>query len=259
MTTESNKPLIFISNDDGVNAKGINELIKAVRSLGEIVVVAPDHARSGMSSAITATAPVRVKKVHQEPDLTIYSCSGNPADCVKIGFNELVSRTPDVLLTGINHGSNSAVAVIYSGTVGASFEGAIVDVPSLAISLTDHHLDADFSEAVKYGKIIAERLLQEGLPKGISLNLNIPNIPEVKGLKICKQTIGFWDKEVMTAQDPQGQKIYWLTGYFANEEPDNIDSDEWALANGYAALTPLQVDMTAYCMIDELKQRYKDL
>lgn len=248
-----NKPLILITNDDGYQAKGINQLIEVLRDLGELVVVAPDGPRSGMSSAISSINPIRISKLREDNDLVVYSCTGTPVDCIKLGVNEICSRKPDMVVTGINHGSNSAVCVIYSGTIGAALEGCIFGIPSLGVSLTDHSPDADFTYAVKYGRIVAEKVLKEGLPKGICLNLNIPNVPEVKGLKVCTQTKGYWAKEFQTAKDPSGKTVYWLTGEFANEDIDNPDNDEWALSRDYASIVPLQIDMTAYSFLEQIK------
>lgn len=250
---DSKKPLILITNDDGVYALGIKKLIEAIAPLGEAVVVAPDSPRSGMSSAITCVNPIRVSLLKEEEDLKIYACTGTPVDCVKIGIDRLLNRKPDLLVSGINHGSNAAVSVVYSGTVGAALEGCIIGIPSLAVSLTDHSPHADFSEAAKFGKSVAEKVLKEGLPKGICLNLNVPNIPEVRGLKVVSQTAGRWTKEFEEMQDPSGKSVYWLIGEFFNEEPDNANSDEWALTNGYAALVPLHVDMTAYNFIEKIR------
>ena len=251
--TKENKPLLLLTNDDGVHASGLNKLIEAVRPFGEIVVVAPDIARSGMSSAITAFNPIRATLIKKEEDLTIYSCTGTPVDCVKLGLNKILDRKPDILLSGINHGSNAAVCVFYSGTMGAAFEGCINDVPSVGISLTDHSPRADFSQAVKYLKPVVEKVLANGLPEGICLNMNIPDIPDVKGIKICSQTKGYWTKEFMDMKDPSGRTVYWLTGEFLNQEPDNNLSDEWALEQGYAALVPLRIDMTDYSFLEEIK------
>ncbi|GHT73898.1 5'-nucleotidase SurE [Bacteroidia bacterium] len=251
--SQKNKPLIFITNDDGVHAKGINELIKGIRPLGEVVVIAPDGARSGMSSAISSVNPIRLNLVRKEEDFTFYSCSGTPVDCVKLGINEILHRKPDLLISGINHGSNSAVCVIYSGTIGATLEGCILGIPSLGISLCDHSPDADFSQAVKYGKIVAEKILTGGLPKGVCLNLNVPDVPNVKGLKVACQTKGYWAKEFQKSQDANGKPVYWLTGEFVNEDAENECNDEWALNNGYAAVVPLQVDMTAHHALEKIK------
>jgi 5'-nucleotidase len=258
---ENKHPLIFITNDDGIQAKGLNELIEGIRSLGEVVVIAPDAPRSGMSSAISALNPIRLNHIKKEKELTIYSCTGTPVDCVKLGVNEILNRKPDLIISGINHGSNSAICVIYSGTVGAALEGCILGIPSIGVSLTDHSPAADFTQAVKYGKLIAEKVLKDGLPKGICLNLNIPNIPNVKGLKICSQTPGYWTKEFQIAKDPSGHAVYWLSGEFLNEDPENEQNDEWALNHGYAALVPLQLDMTAYHFLKTMKDelREKDL
>jgi 5'-nucleotidase len=170
-----------------------------------------------------------------------------------LGINEIVNRKPDLILSGINHCSNSAICVIYSGTIGAALEGCIWGIPSIGISLTDHSATADFTQAVEYGKRVAEEVLRKGLPKGVCLNLNVPNTSVVKGLKVCTQTKGYWAKEFQLAKDPTGQTVYWLTGEFSNDEPQNEQSDEWALDRGYAALVPLQIDMTAYSAIDKLK------
>ena len=250
---KGNKPLLLLTNDDGIQALGLTELIDGVRSLGEVVVVAPDVPRSGMSSAITHSNPIRATLLKKEEGLTVYSCTGTPVDCVKLGLNELLDRKPDLLLSGINHGSNSAVCIFYSGTVGAVFEGCIAGIPSIGVSLTDYSLRADFSQAVKFGRQVAEKALADGLPEGICLNLNVPNIPEVKGLKVCTQTKGLWVKEYMEMKDPVGRTVYWLTGDFFNNEPENKLSDEWALTQGYAAVVPLNIDMTAYSFMDKIK------
>jgi len=246
------KPLLLLTNDDGVQASGLTNLIDAIRPLGEIVVVAPESSQSGMSGAITHINPIRATLVKKEEGLTVYSCTGTPVDCVKLGLNNLLDRKPDLLLSGINHGSNAAICIFYSGTVGAVFEGCIVGIPSVAISLTDHSPRADFSQAAKYGKQVAEKVLATGLPEGICLNLNVPNVPEVKGLKVCSQTKGYWAKEYMETKDPVGRTVYWLTGEFLNEEPENKFSDEWALDQGYAALVPLRIDMTDYSFLEKM-------
>ncbi|MDL2323017.1 5'/3'-nucleotidase SurE [Bacteroidales bacterium OttesenSCG-928-A17] len=251
--TAKKRPLILISNDDGVQALGINQLIESARSLGDLLVVAPDGPRSGMSSAITSINPIRASLIKEEEGLTVWSCTGTPVDCIKLGINELADRKPDLVLSGINHGSNAAICVVYSGTMGAAIEGCIFGIPSLGISLTDHAHDADFSQAVKYGKMVAEKVLKEGLPEGICLNLNIPNTPEIKGLKVCTQTDGYWAKEFLLSNDPSGNPVYWLTGHFSNREPDNCNSDEWALSQGYAALVPIRIDMTAHSFLKDIK------
>ena len=253
---KENKPLLLLTNDDGVQASGLNNLIDKIRPLGEIVVVAPNISQSGMSGAITAFNPIRFTLNKKEENLTVYSCTGTPVDCVKLALNKLLDRKPDILLSGINHGSNAAVCIFYSGTIGAVFEGCINGIPSLGISLTNHSSNADFSQAAKYGKLVAEKILSEGLPEGVCFNLNIPDIPDVKGLKICSQTKSHWTKEFMEMKDPVGKTIYWLTGELSNKEPENTNSDQWALNHGYAALVPLQIDMTAYSFMNKMKEKY---
>ncbi|MDR1370565.1 MAG: 5'/3'-nucleotidase SurE [Dysgonamonadaceae bacterium] len=246
------KPLILVSNDDGFEAKGINELIKAVMPLGDIVVVAPDGPRSGMSSAITSIEPLKIKLLENRPGLTVYSCTGTPVDCIKLGIDQLLDRRPDLVVTGINHGSNASICVLYSGTMGAAIEGCIIGIPSVGFSLTDHRQDADFRNAAHYANLISKKILEEGLPRGVCLNVNVPNADNIKGVKICCQTDGQWIKEFYTSEE-NGETQYWLTGEFDNFEPDNRDSDEWALANGYVSVVPTKVDMTAHEMIDKLK------
>jgi 5'-nucleotidase len=245
------KPLILITNDDGVQSPGINVLIEAIKTLGDIVVLAPDSPRSGMSGAITSRLPIRVKEEKREEGLTVYSCSGTPVDCVKLAINEILDRKPDLLLSGINHGSNAAICVFYSGTMGAALEGTIFGVDSIGFSLTDHAQDADFTDAAIYAGIIVEKVLKNGLPKGVCLNVNVPNTA-VKGIKICTQTAGRWINEFFKSKDPSGADVYWLTGDFRNDEPDNEHSDEWALAHGYVSVVPTKIDLTAYEVLDKL-------
>jgi 5'-nucleotidase len=253
MEHNNNKPLILITNDDGVHAKGIQSLIEAIKPLGEIVVLAPDSARSGMSSAITAYAPLRVSRLKQEENLTVYSCTGTPVDCVKLAINEILDRKPDLVIAGINHGSNAAICIIYSGTMGAAFEGCIFGIPSFGVSLTDHSPNADFSEATKYAQIIAGKILEEGLPESICLNVNVPDKLNIKGMKVCAQTPGRWVSEFMKSKDASDKDIYWLTGVFDNLAPNNENTDEWALANGYVSIVPSKIDMTDYQIVEQLK------
>ncbi|MDR1371879.1 MAG: 5'/3'-nucleotidase SurE [Dysgonamonadaceae bacterium] len=247
------KPLILITNDDGVEAQGINCLIDSVRTLGEIVVMAPDGPRSGMSGSFTFTKPITCQLIKKETDLTVYSCSGTPVDCVKLAFHQILDRKPDILLSGINHGINSAVCVFYSATVGAMLEGTIIGIPSVAVSLCNNEAVADFSQAVIYARTVAETVLQEGLPKGVGLNLNIPDTPQVKGMKVCSQTSTKWIREIERHTDPQGNTEYWLTGEIHDNEPHNRQTDMWAFRNGYASLVPLKIDMTDYEFMKKIK------
>lgn len=250
---EQKKPLILITNDDGYRAKGINALINSVKGLGEILVVAPDGPRSGMSSAISSLQPLRVHLEKDESDLKVYSCTGTPVDCVKLGISELADRRPDIVLSGINHGSNAAVAVIYSGTMGAALEGAIFKIPSIGFSLLDHSVQADFSSSEIYTRLITKKVLEEGLPLRTCLNVNIPKGEDIKGIKICRQTSGQWIEEFMPSQDGVKKQVYWLTGRFHNDEPFDEATDEWALSQGYVSVVPVKVDMTHHEYIQQMK------
>lgn len=250
---EKKKPLILITNDDGHLAKGINSLIDSVRGLGEIVVVAPDGPRSGMSSAISSINPIRITLVSEEPDLKIYACTGTPVDCVKLGISEVVDRKPDLVLSGVNHGSNASICVLYSGTMGAAMEGCVFKIPSIGFSLLDHSANADFTASKKITRLLSEKILEEGLPIGTCLNVNIPKGDDLKGLKICRQTSGQWVKEFVISRDGINRPVYWLSGYFHNDEPDDEATDEWALAEGYVSIVPIKVDMTNHEYVESMK------
>lgn len=250
---ENKKPLILITNDDGYQAKGINALVESVKGLGEILVVAPDGPRSGMSSAITSAQALRAHLEYEEPYLKIYSCTGTPVDCVKLGISEIAGRNPDIVLSGINHGSNAAVAVLYSGTMGAALEGAVFKIPSVGFSLLDHDHNADFSYVPKYITAITKQVLEEGLPVNTCLNVNIPKGDKIKGLKICRQTSGKWTNEFLESEDGANKKVYWLTGEFQNDEPHDEMTDEWALSNGYVSVVPVKIDMTNHEHLDVIK------
>lgn len=248
-----NKPLIFITNDDGYTSGGIRSLIESVKGLGKIIVVAPDGPRSGMSGAISSINPIRVNLIHKEEDLEVYSCTGTPVDCVKLGISEIAERKPDLVVTGINHGSNASICVLYSGTMGAAIEGCIFKVPSIGFSLLDHSHDADFTTAKKIVRGVSGYVLEKGLPMGTCLNVNIPKGNDVKGIKVCRQTAGQWVEEFCRSKDGSGKEIFWLTGHFLNDEPDDATTDEWALAKGYATVVPVKVDMTDHNYLESLK------
>lgn len=250
---EKHKPLILISNDDGYSAKGINELANTLAGLGDIVVMAPDGPRSGASAAITSEFPVRYYKVKEEEGLTVYKCTGTPVDCVKLALFELLPRCPDLIVGGINHGDNSAVNVHYSGTMGVVIEGCLKGVPSIGFSLCDHDAEADFKLMLPYVRKITELVLAKGLPKGTCLNVNAPKTTALKGVKVCRQTDASWGSEWCRGQHPKGGEYFWLTGKFTNNEPNAEEADRWALEHDYVAITPIQIDMTAYALIDELK------
>lgn len=248
--------LIFLTNDDGVHAKGLNCLIEVAREFGDVAVVAPKEAMSGMSHAITIKSPLRVKKIKEEKGLIVYSCAGTPVDCVKLAFNQLLDQKPDLVLSGINHGSNSSASVVYSGTMGAAMEACVNLVPSIGFSLSSYSADADFSEAKKIARKVIDRVLKEGLDDGVCLNVNVPemNGEAIKGIKIGRQAKGFWKEEFDRRVDPHNGEYFWLTGYYHNEEPDSDDTDEFALANNYASVCPVTVDLTAYHYIEKLKK-----
>ncbi len=250
---KNKKPLILISNDDGIMAKGINELIKYLRPLGEIVVMAPDSPRSGMACAITSDCPVKYTLIRKEPGLFVYKCTGTPADCIKLARFAVLDREPDLVVGGINHGDNSAVNVHYSGTMGVVIEGCLSGVPSIGYSLCDHRLDANFEPTAEIIRAVAKRVLEDGLPEGICLNVNFPACEDIKGVKICRQTVGRWTHEWEQRTHPNGSDYFWLTGDFKNYEPDDEATDNWALKNGYAAITPTKIDVTAYEIMDQLK------
>lgn len=250
------KKLILITNDDGVHAKGINCLIEVAREFGDVLVVAPLEAMSGMSHAITIKSPLRIKKLKEEEGLTVYSCAGTPVDCVKLSFNHVLQRRPDLVLSGINHGSNASASVVYSGTMAAAMEACVNLVPSVGLSLSSYAPDADFSEAKNIARKVIDRVLKEGLDHGVCLNVNIPemNGEAIKGIKIGRQAKGYWKEEFDRRVDPHNGEYFWLTGYYHNEEPNSDDTDEYALANNYVSVCPVTVDLTAHHYIEKLKK-----
>ena len=250
---ENQRPLILISNDDGIMSKGISELIKFLRPLGEIVVMAPDAPRSGTACALTTNEPIHYQIVRKDVGLTVYKCSGTPTDCVKLAFETVLDRKPDLVVGGINHGDNSATNVHYSGTMGVVIEGCLKGVPAIGFSLCSHEADADFEPAGEYIRDIVRKLLEKGLPPLTCLNVNSPNTKELKGVRICQQSQGQWVNEWEHFAHREDTQYYWLTGEFVDTDADNEKNDHWALANGYVAITPTTVDVTAYGLIDELK------
>ena len=253
-----NKPLILITNDDGFDAGGIQSLIESLRGEGELFVVAPDGPRSAQSSALTVVSPIRAEKITENTDLTFYKCSGTPVDCVKLALDQLVPRRPDLLVSGINHGVNSSVSVIYSGTMGAAMEGALKRIPSIGFSLCcDHNADADMSIAKPFVKTISKETLKNGLPAGVCLNVNIPYEKDIKGIKIVRQAMGDWTEEYICRKDPSGKNYYWLSGNFCCEDHNDPTTDEWALANGYVSVVPTLVDLTGYGFMDTLISDFK--
>lgn len=249
----NNRPRILISNDDGVFAKGLQELITALMDIGDLTVVAPDGPRSGASSAITSSIPIHYRSVRTEPGLSIYSCSGTPADCVKLALNEIVTELPDLVIAGINHGGNQSISVNYSGTLGAAIEGCIFNIPSFAISLLNGSQDDDYLDCCRYARMIARRMLKEGLPQGVYLNVNVPNIPVVRGLRICAQADGRFYNEFEKQLTPTGKEVFWLSGELRMHEPINKNSDIALLEKGYATVVPCKIDVTDYELIQRIK------
>lgn len=256
MEEEMNKPLILVTNDDGVNAKGISALVEMVKPLGEVVVMAPFHGNSGMSHAITVKIPIRYKKIREEENVTVYGCNGTPVDCVKLAISEILHRKPDILVSGINHGANSSISIIYSGTMGAVIEGCVNEIQSVGFSLLDYASDADFSSTIAHGRKVVSNVLENGLPDHTCLNVNFPAIKkeEIKGIKVCRQAKGMWKEEFDKRTDPRSGEYFWLTGYFENCENGSTDTDEWALANNYISIVPVEIDFTAHDKIDYFKK-----
>ncbi len=242
-----NKPLILVTNDDGITAPGIAALVEAMKEIGKVVVVAPDSPQSGMGHAITIAEPLRLQKVNQFEGVESYTCSGTPVDCVKLAKDVLFHKSPDLCVSGVNHGSNSSINVIYSGTMSAAVEASIEGIPAFGISLLDFRFQADFSASGHFAKAIARELLSNGLPEGSLLNVNVPklSVEEIKGIRICRQANAKWEEEYDSRKDPHGKDYYWLTGQFVNNDKGE-DTDEWALENGYVAVTPVQYDLTAH-------------
>jgi len=250
------RPLIFVTNDDGVGARGLQTAIGIARKFGRVVAIAPERPQSGMSHAITMYRPLYLRKVHEEEDLMIYACDGTPVDCVKMAFDHLLKDDkPALAISGINHGSNSAISVIYSGTMAAAIEASFYDTLSVGFSLLDHTPDADFTGAALYVEKIISKLLNTAVELPLCLNVNIPAIPAeaIAGIRICRQNRGYWKEEFYCRKDPRGHDYFWLTGDFYNMEPEATDTDEWALANHYVSVVPVQADLTHHSQINTLK------
>jgi len=247
------KPLILISNDDGYHAKGINSLVDMISDFVDIIVCAPESARSGYSTAFSATLPLRLKQRKAREGIIVWSCNGTPVDCVKLALDQLCPRTPNLIIGGINHGDNASVNSHYSGTMGVTREGCMKYIPSVAFSLCDSRDDADFSPLRPYIRNITTHVLKEGLPKGVCLNVNFPLENEFHGVKVCRMAMGHWDNEVVRSTHPRGFDYFWLVGEYTNDEPDATDTDNWALRHGYVAITPTKIDVTAYDTVERIK------
>ena len=256
-----NERLILVTNDDGYDSKGMEAAIEVARAFGRVVVVAPETTQSGMSQAITMYNPLYLRRIREEEGVVVYAFSGTPVDCIKMAFDYLLrDERVDLVISGVNHGSNSAVNVLYSGTMGAAIEGSFYGCPAVGLSLDDHGADADFAAAVVYGRRIVGDILAAEVELPLCLNVNVPvgSVGELKGMKLCRQNRGFWREEFYRHEDPRGREYFWLTGEFVNGEPEATDTDEWALANKYVAVVPVQVDLTDYRQLKNLRYLEKD-
>lgn len=248
------KPLILITNDDGITAPGIRNLIEVMQEIGDIVVVAPDKPQSATGHSITINNTLYLNEVSDKNNpIKEISCSGTPVDCVKLAVSEILKQKPDLCVSGINHGSNSSINVIYSGTMSAAVEAGIEGIPAIGFSLLDYDWNADFNPAKKFIKKIAQEVLANGLPEGVVLNVNIPKLSanEIKGIKVCRQAKAVWKEKFDKRKTPQGRDYYWLTGEFVNQDKGD-DTDEWALENGYISIVPVHFDLTAHHAMQQL-------
>jgi 5'-nucleotidase len=251
---KTEESIILVTNDDGIAAPGIKALVEAVKHLGKVVVVAPDRPQSGMGHAITIGHPLRMVAVHMFDEIEAYQCSGTPVDCVKLAVDKVLHRKPDICLSGINHGANHSINVIYSGTMSAALEAAIESIPSVGFSLLDYSIEADFTGAKKYAEILVEHLLNHKYDRHLCLNVNIPPVDGnlLKGLKVCRQAYAKYEEEFDERHDPSGKKYYWLTGDFINFDKGK-DTDVWALENNYISVVPVQFDLTDYKLKEKLE------
>lgn len=247
------RPYLLLSNDDGVQAPGLNFLIETLRPYADLLVMAPDSARSGFSCSITAAHPLTYRVLRREEGLTVCACSGTPTDCVKMALNLFPDRKPDLVVGGINHGDNSSVNAHYSGTMGVAIEGALQGYPSVAFSLCDHRPEADFTPLRPYLVDFMFKAIAVGLPPFTCLNINFPLAPRFKGVKVCRMARSRWQKEVEHRRHPWGADYYWLVGENVELEPEATDTDRWALAHGYVAVTPTQLDVTARELMEVLQ------
>lgn len=251
---ENKRPFILITNDDGYHSRGIRRLADFVSPLADVLVVAPESARSGYSCAFSATDYLRLKPRHNMGDTEVWSCSGTPVDCVKIALDQFCrDRRPDLILSGINHGDNSSVNNHYSGTMGAALEGCMKYIPSVAFSSCYYDEEANLEPLRPYVHRIVRKVLADGLPKGVCLNVNFPARERFEGVKACRMTFGSWVNEIDKRHHPRGYDYYWVVGHYRNDEPGVEGTDQWALDNGYVAITPTMVDVTAYSFMKELE------
>ena len=252
------KPLILISNDDGITSKGIRFLVEEAHKIGDVIVVAPDSPQSAMGHAITMGNTLRIRENDIFDSIETYECSGTPADCIKLAQHHIIKdRKVDLVLSGVNHGSNSSINVIYSGTMSAALEGAIEGLPSIGFSLCDYDPDASLAHTQKYIHLIINKVLANGLPKGVALNVNFPTKRRepIQGIKICRQAHATWEEQFDVRKDPFGRDYFWMVGNFVSHDKEQ-NNDEWALANNYVSIVPCQYDMTAHQAIPKIKQEW---
>jgi 5'-nucleotidase len=243
------KPLIVVTNDDGITSKGIRVLIEEMEKIGEVFVVAPDSPNSGMGHAITVDSTIHIKKSPIFGDIQSFECSGTPADCVKLAKHELLKgKTIDLVVSGINHGNNASISVIYSGTMSAAIEGAIEGIPAVGFSLNDFRYDADFEHTRPFIQKIVREVLAKGLPKHVALNVNFPAISDkpLAGIKVTRQTNGYWKEEFDSRKDPHGRPYFWMGGAFVNREPESMDNDIAQLDQNFVTVVPCKYDLTDY-------------
>lgn len=256
--TKEDRPIILVTNDDGITAPGIHSLVNAVKDLGDVIVVAPDKPQSGMGHAITIGVPLRLNKVKDFFEgAEAWQTNGTPVDCVKLAVDKILHRKPDICLSGINHGANHSINVIYSGTMSAAMEASIESIPSIGFSLLDYSIEADFTAAGFYAHTIVESLLKTELDKHFLLNVNIPAVPLdlMKGIKVCRQAYAKYDEDFDERLDPHDRKYYWLTGEFKNFDTGE-DTDVWALEHNYVSVVPVQFDLTNYKLKSELEKNW---
>ena len=248
------KPLILVTNDDGITAPGIRNLVSFMNEIGDVVVVAPDSPQSGKGHAITINSTLTYEEISMDGPQKDYSLSGTPVDCVKFALDKILTRKPDLVVSGINHGANSSINVIYSGTMSAAVEAGVEGLQAIGFSLLDFNWDADFSQAKTFIQSIVKKVLENPIPKGIVLNVNIPKLPaeEIKGIKVCKQANAKWEESFDERVNPHGKKYYWLSGYFNNMDKSE-DADETALSDGYISVVPVKFDLTAYEYLKDLQ------
>jgi 5'-nucleotidase len=252
------QPLILITNDDGITAPGIRCLVEAVKDLGKIVVVAPDSPQSGMGHAVTIGEPLRLYKVSVFEGIESWQSSGTPVDCVKLARDKILERKPDICLSGINHGANHSVNIIYSGTMSAAMEAAIEGIPSAGFSLMNHNYDADFTLSGKIAREVAQKMLSNTLDPHTLLNVNIPDVAaeQYKGIRVCRQAYAKWIEEFDERVDPNGKKYYWMTGRFESMDT-GTDTDVEALQEGYVSIVPVTYDLTNYAMKDKIAAMWR--